>query len=217
MSLAEQLIDITDLNRRAVESIPQMQDMLNGRFSRQRYVNFLILIYPIVSNFCPLIARAAAGCADRYDKLRDYLYDHIQEERGHERIILDDLESMEFDASGIPYLQPKPPVQAILGYNYHAIDTVDPHAILGMIYVLEIMSCVYGGKVADAISQTIRLPLTQGFTFLTSHAELDEDHMGELRAMVQCVHAPELQNIIVYSVRVNFYLFRQVLGYSETL
>ncbi len=217
MSLAEQLIDITDLNRRAVESIPQMQDMLNGRFSRQRYVNFLIQLYPVVSYFCPLIAKAAARCADRYDKLRNYLYDHIQEERGHERIILDDLENMEFDSSGIPSLQPKPPVQAMLGYNHYAIEAVDPHAILGMIYVLEIMSSVYGGKVADAISQSIRLPLTQGFCFLSSHAELDEDHMGELRTLIQSVHDPELQKIIVYSVRLNFYLFRQVLSYSETL
>lgn len=215
MSLNGQLIDITDTNRQALESIPQLQDMLSGEFSRQRYINFLIQLYPVVSHFCPLMAAAAGRCADRYPELRAYLYDHIVEERGHEQMVLDDLESMGVDSFDIPAQLPCPPVQALLGFNYQAIAASDPHSVLGIIYVLEIVSSVYGGRVAKAISRTVNLPLKQGFSFLESHAELDDEHLGELRKVLHSVNDSALEGVLLNSVRTNFYLFRQVLAYSE--
>ncbi len=216
MSLTGQLIEITDSNRHEIEAIPQLQDMLNGQYSRQRYINFLIQLYPIVSHFCPLMAAAASRCADRYHELRAYLYTHVMEEKDHERMVLDDLESMYVDTSFVSEQTPCPPVQAMLSFNYHAINTVDPHCVLGMIYVLEIVSSVYGGRVAQAISRNVNLPLSQGFSFLESHAVLDDEHLGELRKVMQSVQDGDLEDRVMNSVSVNFYLFRQVLGYTET-
>ncbi len=216
MSLNNQLIEITDANRHAIESIPQLQDMLNGQFSRQRYINFLIQLYPVVSHFCPLMAAAASRCADRYPELRNYLYEHIAEERGHEQMVLDDIESLYVDSSDISEHVSSPPVQAMLGFNYHAIASANPHNILGLIYVLEIVSSVYGGRVAQAVSRNINLPLSQGFTFLESHAVLDDEHLGELRKVMQSVHDSELEDVVLNSVRTNFYLFRQVLGFADS-
>ncbi len=215
MSLNNQLIEITDTNRQAIEAIPRLQDMLKGEFSRQRYINFLIQLYPLVSHFCPLMAAAASRCTDRYPELRDYLYEHIAEERGHEQMVLDDLENMCVDSKEVPTSLPCPPVQAMLGFNYHAIANVDPHNVLGLIYVLEIVSSVYGGRVAQAVSRNINLPLSQGFAFLESHAVLDDEHLGELRKVIQSVHESELEGMVLNSVRTNFYLFRQVLGFTE--
>lgn len=215
MSLNNQLIEITDANRHAIESIPQLQDMLKGDFSRQRYINFLIQLYPLVSHFCPLMAAAAGRCADRYPELRNYLYEHIAEERGHEQMVLDDLESLYFDSADVPAYFPRPPVQAMLGFNYHMIATDDPHNVLGLIYVLEIVSSVYGGRVAQAVSQNVNLPLSQGFTFLESHAVLDDEHLGELRKVMQSVNESELESVVLNSVQTNFYLFKQVLGFAE--
>lgn len=216
MSLTGQLIDITDNNRQAIESIPQLQDMLSGQFSRQRYINFLIQLYPVVSHFCPLMAAAASRCADRHPELRNYLYGHIAEEKGHEQMVLDDLESMCVDSLLIPEQLPRPPVQAMLAFNYHAIATGDPHSVLGVIYVLEIVSSVYGGRVAHAVSRNVNLPLSQGFSFLESHAVLDDEHLGELRKVMQSVHEPDVEDVVLNSVRTNFYLFRQVLSYAES-
>ncbi len=216
MSLNGQLIEITDANRHAIEAIPQLQDMLSGQFSRQRYINFLIQLYPVVSHFCPLMAAAASRCTDRYPELRTYLYDHIIEERGHEQMVLDDLESMCVDSFDIPAQLPCPPVQAMLGFNYHAIATTDPHSVLGMVYVLEIVSSLYGGRVAQAVSRNVNLPLAQGFSFLESHSTLDEEHLGELRKVMQSVHESTLEDVLLNSIKTNFYLFRQVLGYADT-
>ena len=215
MSLNGQLIEITDANRHAIESIPQLRDMLSGQFSRQRYINFLIHLYPVVSHFCPLMAAAAGRCADRYPELRNYLYEHIVEEKGHEQMVLDDLESMCFDSSMIPEQPPRPPVQAMLGFNYHGIATGDPHAVLGLVYVLEIVSSLYGGRVAEAVSRSVNLPLSQGFSFLESHAVLDDQHICELKKVMQSLQESALEDVVLNSVRTNFYLFRQVLAYHE--
>ncbi len=215
MSLSGQLIEITDANRHALESIPQLRDMLSGQFSRQRYIDFLIQLYPVVSHFCPMMAAAAGRCADRYPELRHYLYEHIAEEKGHEQMVLDDLESMCVDSSMLPEQPPRPPVQAMLGYNYHALTTGVPHSVLGLIYVLEIVSSLYGGRVAQAVSRSVNLPLSQGFSFLESHAVLDDQHIGELKKVMQSVQESELEDAVLNSVQTNFYLFRQVRGYDE--
>ena len=90
-----------------------------------------------------------------------------------------------------------------------------PHSVLGLIYVLEIVSSLYGGRVAQAVSRSVNLPLSQGFSFLESHAVLDDQHVAELKKVMQSVQESELEDAVLNSVQTNFYLFRQVLGYDE--
>ena len=188
-----------------------MQDMLNGRFSKDRYCKFLIGLYPLVSHFCPLMASAAGLCADQYPNFRNYIYNHINEERDHELMVLEDIVSLGGDAKGVPERSPSLPVQAMLAFNYHAVRTENPCNILGLIYVLEVISADYGGKVAKAISESIDMPLSQGFTFLDSHAVLDEDHVETLDKLFQENISPELEVVILNSLKMNFYLFENIL------
>ena len=53
MSFANQLIDLTDVNCQEIEKIPQMRQMLAGDFSKEKYINFMKDLYPIVLHFCP--------------------------------------------------------------------------------------------------------------------------------------------------------------------
>ncbi len=215
MSLPSRLIELTDIHCKQIEQLPALQDMLAGRYTRQRYAQLLMSLYPIVSNFCPLMAAAAGRCADRDAELRNYLYDHIEDEKGHESMVLDDLAKIGWDGTNVPTTLPCPPVQAMLAYNYHAIDRIDPHYVIGMVYVLEIISSVYGSKVAQAIAKAIDQPATQGFGFLESHSTLDDDHLAELRKLVQAIRKPGIEEVLINSVSMNFYLFKQVLGYTE--
>jgi pyrroloquinoline quinone (PQQ) biosynthesis protein C len=215
MSFSSRLIEITDTSRMAMESMSAMQEMLQGRLTREGYARFLMGLYPIVSNFCPMMAAAAGRCSDRLPAVRNYLYDHIKEEQGHEQMVLDDLAALDVDPHPIPSRRPFPPVQALLGFNYHAIASEGPCGVLGMVYVLEIASSVYGAKVAQSTSRNLSLPLSQGFTFLDSHAELDEDHMGELRKLFQSMEQADLQDTVLNSVQMNFYLFRDFVAYTS--
>jgi len=205
------LIEETDASRRDLEAIPKVQDMLHGRFSHQQYQKFLSDLYPIVWHFCPIMAAAASRCMDDFIEVRLHLYDSIHEEKGHEKMVLNDLASLGVSASEIIKASPSSAVQAMIGSNYYMAERCHPCSVLGMLYVLEIISSVYGGQVASAIASGLDRPLSLGFSFLESHASMDLDHMSKLRTLLQSIELPDAQNALINSVKTNFYLFMQVL------
>lgn len=206
------LADITDRHRHKMEALPQLQAMLGGTYSKAAYVEFLIQLYPIVSNFCPLMAAAAGRCADRHTTLRQFLYQHIEHEKGHEAMVINDLEQLGCQYSDLPNIHSGPAARAMLAYNYHVIDRVDPHYAIGMVYVLELMSAGYASKVAQSISRAIDQPITRGFSFLDSHGTLDDDHIANVSELIQSLESKDLVEKIVDSVDMNFYLLRQLIS-----
>ncbi len=206
------LADITDRHRHKMEALPQLQAMLGGTYSNAAYVEFLVQLYPIVSNFCPLMAAAAGRCADRHTTLRQFLYQHIEHEKGHEAMVINDLEQLGCQYSDLPNIHSGPAARAMLAYNYHVIDRVDPHYVIGMVYVLELMSAGYASKVAQSISRAIDQPITRGFSFLDSHGTLDDDHIANVSELIQSLESKDLVEKIVDSVDMNFYLLRQLIS-----
>jgi hypothetical protein len=82
-----------------------------------------------------------------------------------------------------------------------------------MLYMLEVVSSVYGGRVSDSIARTLgRNVDAGGFRFLTSHATMDLDHMAKLNKLMKKIDDPDAQESIVNSTRVNFYQFGRMFG-----
>ena len=206
------LTEATSRYRHQMEELPQLQAMLGGTFSKSSYAKFLIQLYPIVSNFCPVMAAAAGRCADRYANLRNYLYEHIEHEKGHETMVMNDLEQLGYKCDDLLTVNPGPAARAMLAYNYYAIDRIDPHYVIGMLYVLELMSSGYASNIAQSISRAIDHPIARGFSFLDSHGTLDDDHLADLIGLIQTIESPELVEKVVDSVGMNYYLFRQVIS-----
>lgn len=211
MSFFIRLIEATDSNRRELEGLEKVQDMLNGKMSHDAYKAFLMDLYHIVWHFCPIMAAAASRCPDRFVEVRYHLYHNIDEEKGHEKMVLNDLKIFGVDANLVTTTPPSHAVQAMLAYNYYACERVHPCSVLGMLYVLEIISSVYGGQVATSISQGLGMPLPDGFSFLESHASMDLDHMANLRELLQTIGDEEVQEIIINAIQMNFYLFMEFL------
>jgi pyrroloquinoline quinone (PQQ) biosynthesis protein C len=206
------LAETTARHRHQMEALPQLRSMLGGTYSKSSYAQLLIQLYPIVSNFCPLMAAASGRCADRHNNLRLYLYEHIAHEQGHEAMVKNDLEELGYKHDDLPGMNPGPAARVMLAYNYHAIDRVDPHYVIGMIYVLELMSAGYASNIAQSISRAIDHPLTRGFSFLDSHGTLDDDHLASLMKLIQSLESPELVEKVVDSIDMNFYLLRQLIS-----
>ena len=142
MNFTEKLNLITSQSQIQIEKSKKVQAMLAGSLAQQDYVKFLVVLYPIVSNFCPVMALAAGHAADKNQMIVNYLYDHILEEKGHEQLVLNDLKSFEVDVTPIAELPAVPPVQAMLAFNYYSASHVNPVCVCGMMYVLEIMASV---------------------------------------------------------------------------
>jgi pyrroloquinoline quinone (PQQ) biosynthesis protein C len=122
-------------------------------------------------------------------------------------MVVADLKTFGMDEKIVVSTPPSAPVQAMIAYNYYAAERIHPCTVLGMLYVLEIISSVYGGQVAHSIAEGMDMPLPEGFTFLESHASMDLDHMANLRTLLGTIHDPEVQQTVTSSIEMNFYLF----------
>jgi len=213
MSFFITLVEMTDANRRELETVPKVNSMIHHGLSLVEYKAFLHDLYHIVWHFCPVMAAAAARCSDRFREVRYDLYDRIEEEKGHETWVLEDIEAIGGDVASARAHPPSAPVQAMIAFNYFGAERVHPCSVLGMLYMLEVVSSVYGGRVSDSIARTLgRNVDAGGFRFLTSHATMDLDHMAKLNKLMKKIDDPDAQESIVNSTRVNFYQFGRMFG-----
>ena len=211
MSFFIQLIETTDAERCELEGLQKIQDMLGGKMTREEYIAFLLDLYHVVWHFVPIMGAAASRCPDAFRQVRYHLYHEIEEEKGHELMVLEDLKIFGVEAEAVKARTPSYPVQAMLAYNYYTCERVHPCGVIGMLYALEFISSVYSGQLAAAISLGLKMPLPQGFTFLDSHSAMDLNHLAELRELLQTIDDPAAQKIIMNAIQVNFYLFKQFM------
>jgi pyrroloquinoline quinone (PQQ) biosynthesis protein C len=213
MSFFITLVELTDASRRELETISKVHEMVHHGLTLPEYKAFLHDLYHIVWHFCPVMAAAAARCSDRFRGVRYDLYERIEEEKGHEAWVLEDLEALGGDVPGVRANPPSAPVQAMIAFNYYGAERVHPCSVLGMLYMLEVVSSVYGGRVSDSISRKLGRDVDAGgFKFLSSHATMDLDHMAKLNRLVKTIDDPAAQEAIVNSTRVNFYQFGRMFG-----
>jgi len=213
MSFFITLIEMTDANRRELENVPKVHSMIHHGLTLAEYRAFLHDLYHIVWHFCPVMAAAAARCDDSFRGVRYELYERIEEEKNHETWVLEDIEAVGGDVRAARNEPPSVPVQAMIAFNYYGAERVHPCSVLGMLYMLEVVSSVYGGRVSDSIARAIGREVDAGgFKFLSSHATMDVDHMAKLNRLVKTIEDPAAQTSIINSTRVNFYQFSHMFG-----
>ena len=211
MSFFITLVEMTDASRRDLELIPKVHSMINHGLTLAEYRGFLHDLYHIVWHFCPVMSAAAARCDDRFRDVRYDLYERIEEEKGHDSWVLEDIKALGGDVRAVRETPPSPPAQAMIAFNYYASDRVHPCSVLGMLYMLEVVSSVYGGRVSDSIARALGRNVEDGgFKFLSSHATMDLDHMAKLNRLVKTIDDGGAQNAIVNATRVNFHQFGQL-------
>ncbi len=217
MSFFIELVETSDASRRELENTPRVHAMIHQGLTLAEYRAFLHDLFHIVWHFCPVMAAAAARLDDRHRQVRYELYERIEEEKGHEDWVLEDVAAVGGDVRQAREAPPSAPVQAMIAFNYYSADRVHPCAVLGMLYVLEVIASVYGGRVADSIARAIGVDPAgglegRGFRFLSSHATMDADHMAKLNVLLKTIDDPAAQAAIINATRVNFHQFSQLFG-----
>lgn len=205
------LVTRTDEARREFESNSKVLDIVANGLPLQRYRNLLLELYHVVWHFNPVCAAAASRVADTQKQVRYFLYDHMNEEKGHEQWVLNDLEAMGVKAEQAIAYKPTEFMLALNGYNYWAADRRHPCSVLGMLYALEVVASVYGGQMTAAISESLLLQGDRGISFISSHATLDAEHMADLRVILNTLDDDAAKEAIVESTVFNFHQFGRVL------
>ena len=210
MSFYDRLIAETERERIAFTSIPLIREAVRSGASRELYLDFLAQAYHHVKHTFPLLAFAAARTKD--EAYQDALVEYMEEERGHEKWILNDIAAMGGDAAAVRDGASGIACQVMVGYTYYAIEWVSPYAMLGSVHVLEGMSTLLADKAADAIQRSLGGGGggKEGFSYLRSHGALDIEHVAFFKQLVNGLARPRAQQIVIDASRVFYRLYGDI-------
>lgn len=213
MSNLQQLIQDTAHERRQFMEIALLQEVLQTGASKELYLDFLGQAYHHVKCTAPLLASAAGRCGVDDYVYQAALFEYIEEERGHELWILEDINALGGDAEEVSRSAPRLPCKLMVGHAYYLIDRVSPYAMLGMIHVLEGMAVVLASKAVSAIRSSIASTTDEGFKYLTTHSDLDVGHAEFFEGLIDKLDRRHLP--LVIETATDFYklygdLFREL-------
>jgi pyrroloquinoline quinone (PQQ) biosynthesis protein C len=214
MQFYDRLIAETKRERDAFTSIPLIVETLRTGASRDLYVDFLTQAYHHVKHTFPLLSLAAARTRD--EAYQDALVEYMEEERGHEKWILDDIAAMGGNAKAVRDGKPGIACQVMVGYSYYAIEWVSPYALLGSVHVLEGMSTLLADRAADAIQSSLARNGEDGFTYLRSHGALDIEHVAFFKKVVNAIADERVQQIVIDASKVFYRLYGDIYHELET-
>ena len=205
MGFYETLEKETAPEREKFLAIPLVEQAVRSGGPRPLYLAFLEQAYHHVSHTFPLLALAASRTTD--ERYQDALVEYMEEERGHEKWILDDIRILGGDAQRVREGQPAPACAIMVGYAYYAIEHISPYAMLGSVHVLEGMSVRLADKLADAVKASFGTTSEKGFSYLRSHGSLDQEHVAFFRELVDGFEDAETQRIIIENSRIFYRLY----------
>lgn len=172
--------------------------MIGAAGARERFIRYLVEAYHWVRHTCPLLERAAARAAD-LPWLAEYLRAHAEEERGHDELLLKDLERLGRGRAEVQGVWPRRETLALVAAQVHLMDTAGPVTLLGHAYALEATPPTSPGIVR--LSSALDVP-QDALTALRVHADADPGHVRELRAMLDRLTDPERQRLVLYSLEI---------------
>ncbi len=209
MPFFQQLMEETAREREALLSIPILQAGARGEITLPQYVAFLTEAYHHVKHTVPLLMACGSRLAGEPGWMQRAIIDYIDEEKGHEQWILDDIAACGADAEAVRDGTPLPATEAMVAYAYHTIDRGDPAAFFGMVLVLEGTSITLATRAASAIQARLGLP-DEAFRYLTSHGALDIEHMGFFERLMNRIEAPGRQRAIIHCARMIYHLYGNI-------
>lgn len=177
MSFYNQLIEQTREGREYLLSAPIIEQVFNGEFDLSTYTAFLNQAYHHVKHTVPLLMAAGSRLDHQHAWVQKTLHGYINEEFGHEAWILDDLEACGCDREGYAKAEPPHTSEILVAYLYDYVARRNPLGIFGMVLVLEGTSADLAPAVAKIVQAKLNLP-DAAMTYLTTHGELDQGHIG---------------------------------------
>lgn len=208
MSFYERLLEETKAERAYFMGRPLIRRALDDGVTADMYIAYLAEAYHHVKFTCPLLGLALANCPIEDRHYREALIEYIDEEKGHEEWILNDIAAFGGDKEKIRAGRPSLPNRVMCGYMHFAIEHVSPYALLGMVHVLEGMSVLLADKAAASIGEALGVEKGgKGFTYLVSHGSLDQDHVAFFEKLVNTIDDAEKQDVIIDTAKVIYTLW----------
>ncbi len=214
MTLHRRLQVETAGDREYLLAAPTIQRALRGEITRELYLAFLTQAYHHVRHTVPLLMAVGSRLPDRHDWLREPLMHYLEEEAGHEQWVLDDIAHAGGDRAAAAASMPSVPTEVMVAYVHDTVARGNPLGFFGMVHVLEGTSVALALAAADRIQSALALPCC-AFSYLRSHGQLDQQHVGHLEQILDRVTDAGDQAAVIRCARAIYWLYGQMFRALE--
>jgi len=210
MTFYDRLLSATEAERTDFQAIGLIQHAVQKGVTRELYAKYLEQAYHHVRFTVPLLELARDNCGANDSAYINALAEYIDEESGHDEWILDDINALGADGEAVRNGQGGFACRVMIGYAHYAVEHISPYALLGMVHVLEGMSVELAEKAAGAIAASFGETPPNAFSYLTSHGALDTEHVQFFEDLVNGIHDPAIEAIIIAAATDFYVLFGNI-------
>lgn len=184
---------------RALFEHPLADALRGGRIGRGHYLAYLRETWHLVRHTTPIFTRAAARCGDARAGLRDWFLAQAEEEDGHDRLCVKDLERLGVDAQRLLAGPPRAGVWGLVTQDWYLAEH-EPAALLGSTLVSEELGARVAGPVGEALDALSLIP-REALSFIRAHGRYDVGHFEDARRAIDTLARPEELEAIVHARR----------------
>ena len=162
-----------------------------------RWIWRLASAYHLTDHVPQLMEVAAKGFEDRNrPDLQDWALEKAEEERGHDKLALLDIQSLGYDAEAVVKALVPPAAVALKDYFWRNVRDSDPIDCVGYTYTMERLSLGIGAEYIQKV-EALLPPNVNATRCLRVHSALgaDANHVGENVSLVAGLSAPERSRI----------------------
>ena len=172
--------------------------------NKWQYGNWLAQTYYFVRHSVRLLNLSAGLTPFDLQFFHQRANDHAHEERGHEKLALNDLKALGFSIEQFPELSA---TQALYQSQYYGIQNIHPLAFLGYVLFLETLPIVTGRELQFQLQE---LYGPKSVSFIKVHAQEDPAHVDKLVEILNQL-SPELQKTIQENLKLSAYLYQNMI------
>jgi pyrroloquinoline quinone (PQQ) biosynthesis protein C len=186
----DHLLAVRKRVRAGLEGTAIVRSALSGTVDRRLYARYLTNAFHYAGHSPKVMAVAASRCMDDHPDLAAYLLHHADEERGHDRWALSDLQALGVDEATVRATAPVVSCSALVGYVHYVARVANPVGLFGWMYVLEAVGEDLGTPLARRLQEA--MPGPGGHRFVAGHGLADVGHTQELTEQISThVQRPE--------------------------
>lgn len=171
---------------------------------KMTYAMWSAQTYYFVMHSTRLFALAAARCPTTDNAFHFRFLKHLNDEKGHENLSINDLKILDFDLASLPEL---PATKSLYQTQYYWIEHKSPYAFFGYLLALEGLAVYVGQEIFAKVKKNFGEKATK---FLKIHTEEDISHLDEvfewINKMPKDVQTQVIENLNQTASNYNFIL-----------
>jgi len=209
MSNFAKLESATQKQRARLLATPIIVDAFEGRVGIDSYRLYLEQAWHHVRHTVPLLMACGSRLPQRLAWLQKDLVTYIEEEHGHDAWILSDIAASGGNIEAVKAGRPALATELMISYGYDSINRGNPVSFFGMVFVLEMTSAAIATEAAQRLAAALQLP-PRAFTYLRSHGQVDQEHVGDLARVVDRLDENSDLPAVIHMAEVMYELYRGV-------